>query len=537
LDNAEFGGRFTFTSGTSGYNNISDKPDIAGQIAAASTTLMTYINGAFSDGIISEAEALQIELYLNVLSAEKANVDSSYTTLYGDILLTGTAKTNLYNAKTALNSAYTTLTNYIGTAIADSLISSGEKANVDYYYSLYRNALSTYSQRYEEAHQFITTSVNNKAASALSAAQDASTDANIAAGIANAAAKVFYSLSAPVSGMRVNDLWVDGIEIRRWNGASWVFVSEYDGTETTINKGLIATGALIVGTSSSNGEGGMAGSGTIRLWCGGTVASWGPGSTAPGLATFTVDNVGTVRSKKAFIVHDANGTESAGFTSVGSSDSMGSGLTGMMQNPSSLRFWIGGGYMNPAISSVQMYCGGLVKMMGMVINTNPAAFPANEYADGIMARGSIMAINNKIGVYRDRPALTIRGGLQHFDTDVAVDTLDIGAIPLDMTRSNVFCFIGTQTRTRTLPTQAALSAIYGSWIVNDASIELILIQHTGSSYTTTIHGTVDGVLLNNNGGYLNPTVTYPYGQIVLSSGNCLTLRYWAGGWYVMSLRT
>ena len=58
-----------------------------------------------------------------------------------------------------------------------------------------------------------------KAQDALSEAENASNAANNAQGSANDAqsmandkAKVFYQSTAPRSGMRKNDLWVDGVE-------------------------------------------------------------------------------------------------------------------------------------------------------------------------------------------------------------------------------------------------------------------------------------------------------------------------------------
>jgi hypothetical protein len=103
--------------------------------------------------------------------------------------------------------------------------------------------------------------------------------------VANDRAKVFYSVSAPTSGMKTNDLWVNGSDIYRYSGAAWVKASRYDVTETVINGGLITTGAITFGQGGQ--QGGMAGSGDIRIWSGGSVSN----------PTFSVDSAGNVDSK------------------------------------------------------------------------------------------------------------------------------------------------------------------------------------------------------------------------------------------------
>ncbi|MDR1160777.1 MAG: hypothetical protein LBK45_00405, partial [Tannerellaceae bacterium] len=147
---------------------------------------------------------------------------------------------------------------------------------------------------------------------ALTAAENASNEANTAVNTANSKAKVFYSPDAPTSGMRTNDLWVDGVDIRRWNGSSWIFVCEYDVTKTVINGGLITTGAISFG-----GTGGMAGSGTIRIWSGGT---GGANGQPPSNPTFRVMATGDVYSKGSYLVENTNNEVTAGITGDGTAD-------------------------------------------------------------------------------------------------------------------------------------------------------------------------------------------------------------------------
>ncbi|WP_303181893.1 hypothetical protein [uncultured Butyricimonas sp.] len=123
----------------------------------AVTNLNTTINGAFKDGIIDEAEAKAIASNINILNAEKADIDNAYTPLYNSpYLLSGTtAANNLNNAKTAYNTAHANLISAINTAIADKKVTSTEKANVDAKFTAYNSALGTYKKRVEEANKAI----------------------------------------------------------------------------------------------------------------------------------------------------------------------------------------------------------------------------------------------------------------------------------------------------------------------------------------------------------------------------------------------
>ena len=124
-------------------------------VSDAVSNLDTTINTTFKDGIISEAEAKAIASNINVLNAEKADIDAYYTKLYANAYLTGTAKTNLASAKTAYNTAHTNLINSINTAIADGKATATEKADVNAKFTAYNTALSTYKTRVGEADKAI----------------------------------------------------------------------------------------------------------------------------------------------------------------------------------------------------------------------------------------------------------------------------------------------------------------------------------------------------------------------------------------------
>lgn len=149
-------------------------------VSDAVSSLQNFTDQAFADGIITRSEAQAIASNINVLNAEKADIDAYYTKLYANAYLTGTAKTNLASAKTAYNTAHTNLINSINTAIADGKATATEKADVDDKFTAYNNALSAYQTRVGEADKAIQDTIKK-------VADDAQTSANTAQSAANAA--------------------------------------------------------------------------------------------------------------------------------------------------------------------------------------------------------------------------------------------------------------------------------------------------------------------------------------------------------------
>jgi hypothetical protein len=143
------------------------------------------------------------------------------------------------------------------------------------------------------------------ASSAQSTADTAYSNANTAQATANSKCQVFYATSAPSSGMKTNDLWVNGTLIYRYNGSSWVNADKYDVQMTIVNGGLVSTGAIIFGQT-----GGMAATGSVRIWSGGS------GNVA-GSGTFRVMDTGDVYSRGSYFVENSNGTVTAGLTGAG----------------------------------------------------------------------------------------------------------------------------------------------------------------------------------------------------------------------------
>lgn len=113
------------------------------------------MNGAFADGIITEAEAKAIEKYINTVNNTKAAVEAAYNKLYTNAYLTGTAKTGLLNAKVTLMGSIENLISAINSAIADGRTTVTEKNNVDNKYATFNSAYADFNTAVEVANKAI----------------------------------------------------------------------------------------------------------------------------------------------------------------------------------------------------------------------------------------------------------------------------------------------------------------------------------------------------------------------------------------------
>lgn len=161
----EIGGNIYIKSGSRGLQNLqewgavaqdlADMNDAIGDNADAVSDLGDYVDGAFADGIITEAEAIAIQKYINTVNNTKETVLATYTKLYANAYLEGNAKTGLLNVKVTLMGAIETLINAINTAIADGKTTPQEKANVDAKFALYNDAISDFYEAVEVAKKAI----------------------------------------------------------------------------------------------------------------------------------------------------------------------------------------------------------------------------------------------------------------------------------------------------------------------------------------------------------------------------------------------
>ena len=181
---------------SSGLKNLSEWPEVKQDIdtakdtaqdakdaaAALNTTVASmkdFTDEAFADGIVNRAEAASIEKYINTVNETKESVDTSYSTVYNNTLLTGTAKTNLAAAKTAFDTAVANLLTSIQSASADGVATPTEKSDVDSKYDIFNTAYGTFNTRLEEANKYIQTAINTTAQGAYQLSQELQTAVNV----------------------------------------------------------------------------------------------------------------------------------------------------------------------------------------------------------------------------------------------------------------------------------------------------------------------------------------------------------------------
>ena len=144
----------------------------ANAAAADVSSLKNFTDEAFADGVISRAEASSIEKYTNSVEETQRSADASYTTVYNNSLLSGTAKSNLQAAKSTFDTAVANLLSAIRTASDDGIATPEEKAGVDSQYALFNDAYSAFCTRLEEANEYIQTAINTAAQGAYQLSQE-----------------------------------------------------------------------------------------------------------------------------------------------------------------------------------------------------------------------------------------------------------------------------------------------------------------------------------------------------------------------------
>ena len=120
-------------------------------VSSSLNNLSSTMNGAFKDGIISEAETLAIAQDIKQIDKEKEDLDKQYSSIYNNPDLAGTEKSNLQIAKREYDEAHSALKSTIENVILDKEITSLERDNVTAKTSIYITKLATLSQRFNEA--------------------------------------------------------------------------------------------------------------------------------------------------------------------------------------------------------------------------------------------------------------------------------------------------------------------------------------------------------------------------------------------------
>ena len=183
-------GQIKFKSGSSGLYELDEWEAVNDLITQAQNTanaavesaknantavgnLNDYVDGAFADGIITEAEAKAIEKYINTVNNTKAAVEAAYNKLYTNAYLTGTAKTGLLNAKVTLMGSIENLISAINSAIADGKTTVTEKNNVDSKYATFNSAYADFNTAVEAANKAIQDTLKGYSDSVLNTANAA----------------------------------------------------------------------------------------------------------------------------------------------------------------------------------------------------------------------------------------------------------------------------------------------------------------------------------------------------------------------------
>lgn len=187
-------GKLEIRPGSSGFSNLIDAPDmedISDRIDYANnaakdaskdaeeakdavdktnvkiTNLREYVDGAFSDGIISEAESVAIEKYKNAIQTDMKTAESSYQSLKGNAYIDVITQFDLISAYNRYKNSADALLQTIETAIADKAATTEEIESVNSAYSLYSGNYAILQDALESANHAIQIKVSEEKANAV----------------------------------------------------------------------------------------------------------------------------------------------------------------------------------------------------------------------------------------------------------------------------------------------------------------------------------------------------------------------------------
>lgn len=223
LVKSEIGGNIQIKAGSSGLENLSeweaahqeikDAAKAAKDAADSVEGLHNYVDGAFADGLIDEAEAKAIEKYINTINNTKQAIEATYNKLYTNVYLSGSAKVGLLNAKVTLMGSIENLINAINASISDGFTTTEEKKDVDSKFTLFNSAYADFNTAVEEANKAIQDKLKEYSDEALQQAIQALEDAANAAKAAQDAADSVDGLHDYVDGAFADGI-IDGAEAK-----------------------------------------------------------------------------------------------------------------------------------------------------------------------------------------------------------------------------------------------------------------------------------------------------------------------------------
>ena len=127
----------------------------ADKAQTSTESLRGYVDGAFRDGVVDDAEAKAIKTYINEVEAMWSSAFGAYERVYVNPLLTGSPKTALGDAKITLAGAKDNLVGQIKSAISDGRATNAEATETERLYNVYKGALRDFQKALKEAEEAI----------------------------------------------------------------------------------------------------------------------------------------------------------------------------------------------------------------------------------------------------------------------------------------------------------------------------------------------------------------------------------------------
>ena len=117
--------------------------------------LRGYVDGAFRDGVVDDAEAKAIKTYINEVEAMWSSAFGAFERVYVNPFLTSTPKTALSDAKITLAGAKDNLISQIRRAISDGKATRAEATETERLYNVYKGALRDFHRALTSAEEAI----------------------------------------------------------------------------------------------------------------------------------------------------------------------------------------------------------------------------------------------------------------------------------------------------------------------------------------------------------------------------------------------
>ena len=349
-------------------------------------------------------------------------------------------------------------------------------------------------------------------------------------------------VATPTTPYDIGDLWVNGSILRRcataktatqsYNVNDWVVAVDYDNTKTVIDGGLVTSGTLQVAGDNKSILAGITGQGTtassVRFWAG---ASFENRATAP----FRVLQDGSVVMTKADIEGVINAVSGliGGFEiapgRIGVAETLGgSSNDGLAILSSFIKF-------SQSSSNKYIWSG-----IGTNVHSATLGYPCLarfEYEDSYSYGQSAVALSVKCRPGYKHPWYLQRafqyngnmfgiGGVAQFEDGYVGEAFsDIITSYYEITHKFHFNACGVSHRYVYLPSKASINSFVNNAVVI-FDIEIVCDRSMPNKIRVQPETTTDGYIY----GYNGQTISY----YDMAKGDVLRLRYYNGGWHVLS---